>query len=237
MEKNEKIPEETRSDDLKERIEILSTEDGKIKSIGEMLSNDSSRNILKTLLDDTMTANQIAQKIGISLPLVIYHLKKMQDIGIVNTNTTKENDTKYYTSAKFAFVITSAKVSEKAKASKSLFNSLKRIYRFAAVGFGGLVSWLVLQNMQPSAEPQYSGTRAPVPSTITAAPVQSPAPTLAPAVAPTVPAPSHYVISSPPFMTPIEPSAISHEVLIFVIPLVVIIAGLVIERILRAYNR
>ncbi|MDE1767725.1 MAG: winged helix-turn-helix transcriptional regulator, partial [Thaumarchaeota archaeon] len=87
---------------------------------------------------DTMTANQIAQKIGISLPLVIYHLKKMQDIGIVNTNTTKENDTKYYTSAKFAFIITSAKVSEKAKASKSLFNSLKRIYRFAAVGFGGL---------------------------------------------------------------------------------------------------
>ncbi|MDE1843685.1 MAG: hypothetical protein KGH95_08555, partial [Thaumarchaeota archaeon] len=64
MEKNEKIPEETSSDDLKERIEILSTEDGKIKSIGEMLSNDSSRNILKTLLDDTMTANQIAQKIG-----------------------------------------------------------------------------------------------------------------------------------------------------------------------------
>ena len=234
MEKSEKTSEELNSTELKERIEILSTEDDKIKSIGELLSNDSGRSILKLLLDDTMTANQIAQKIGISLPLAMYHLKKMQEIGIVNINTTKESDTKYYTSAKFAFIITSAKVSEKARESKSLFNSLKRIYRFAAIGFSGLVSWLVLQNMQPNVEPQYSGTRAPVPPANTLAPAaQSPAPTLAPAVHPQ----THFSIASPPYMTPVEPSAISHEILIFVIPLVVIIMGLIIERILRAYKR
>lgn len=234
MEKSEKTSEELNSTELKERIEILSTEDDKIKSIGELLSNDSSRNILKTLLDDTMTANQVAQKLGISLPLALYHLKKMQEIGIVNVTTTKEDDTKYYTSSKFAFIITSAKVSEKARTSKSLFNSLKRIYRFAAIGFSGLVSWLVLQNTNPTEQPPYSGMRVPVPPAITSSPaVQSPAPTLAPAV----PAPAHFPIAAPPYMTPVEPSAISHEILVFVIPLVVIISGLVIERILRAYRR
>ncbi|MDE1763907.1 MAG: winged helix-turn-helix transcriptional regulator [Thaumarchaeota archaeon] len=231
MESNEKTLD---SAELEEKIEILSTEDDKIKSVGELLSNDSSRNILKTLLDDTMTANQIAQKLGISLPLTIYHLKKMQEIGMVNVTTTKEDDTKYYTSAKFAFIITSAKVSEKARTSKSLFNSLKRIYRFAAIGFSGLVSWLVLQNMNLTQNPEYSNMKTPVPSGITAAPVeQSPANTLAP----TIPAPAHLTVTAPPYMAPVEPSAISHEILAFVIPLVIIIAGLVIERILRAYKK
>ncbi|MDE1725579.1 MAG: winged helix-turn-helix transcriptional regulator, partial [Thaumarchaeota archaeon] len=91
MEKNKTSEELT---DVKEKIEILSTEDDKIKSIGEILSNDSSRNILKLLLDDTLTANQVAQKAGISLPLAIYHLKKMQDLEIIGVATVKENDTK-----------------------------------------------------------------------------------------------------------------------------------------------
>ncbi|MBI3640704.1 MAG: winged helix-turn-helix transcriptional regulator [Thaumarchaeota archaeon] len=210
---------------LSEKIEILSTDDEKIKAIGELLSNDSSRGILKLLLDDTMTANQIAQKTGVSLPLAIYHLKKMQELGIVNI-MAKENDTKYYASTKFAFVILSSKVSEKAKKSKSLFNSLKRIYRFAAIGISGLVSWAVLQNMNMQ---EYSPAMKVPSNTPTAGPALQP-----PAV---VPAPMPVPTALPPYMTPIEPSGFSHEILIFVIPLVVIIAGLVIERILRAYKR
>ncbi|MGI0087858.1 MAG: ArsR/SmtB family transcription factor [Nitrosotalea sp.] len=230
MKRNEKIPD---PDGLKEKIEILSTEDGKIKTIGELLSNDSSRSILKILLDDTMTASQIAQNIGISLPLAMYHLKKMQELGIVSVTTTNENDSKYYTSSKFAFIITSAKVSEKAKTSKSLFNSLKRIYRFAAIGFSGLVSWIILQGMQSIQNP--AGMRVPVTATTGNSASQSSAPALAPAV----PAPANLAISpavSPPFMTPIAPT-VQHDIWMIAIPLVVIIIGLVIERVLRAYNR
>src|SRR5574340_109101 len=226
MEKNDKISEALNQVDLKEKIEILSTEEDKIKSIGEILSNDSSRNILKLLLDDTMTANQVAQKAGISLPLAIYHLKKMQDLEVIGVATAKESDTKYYTSTKFAFIITSTKASEIAKSSKSLFNSLKKIYRFAAIGIAGIVSWLVLQNTSPEYSP---GMRAPVSLTPSST-------TNAPAVSHTgvIPAP---MVTSPPYMTPIEPSTFSHEILIIVIPLVIIIAGLVIERILKAYKR
>src|SRR5574340_669084 len=184
MEKNNKISEELNPVDLKEKIEILSTEDGKIKSIGEILSNDYSRAVFKLLLDDTMTANQVAQKAGISLPLAIYHLKKMQDLGIIGI-VTKENDAKYYTSTKFAFIITSVRASEMAKSSKSLFNSLKRIYRFAAIGVGGFVSWLVLQGTSPESS---TGIRAPV----SPSPTNAPAPQAAvPATAPTILSPAH----------------------------------------------
>jgi hypothetical protein len=61
--------------ELAKKVEIISTDDDKIKSIGELLSSDSSRNILKLLFDQVLTANQIAQKTEISLPLVIYGKK------------------------------------------------------------------------------------------------------------------------------------------------------------------
>lgn len=137
---------------LTEKIEIISTEDEKIKSVGELLSSDSSRAILKLLFDDSLTANQIAQKTGISLPLVIYHLKKMQDMSIVKISSIGKNvkaqDMKYYTTTKFAIVILPSSLSQKAKTSKSLANSFKTIYRFASIGVAGVATWFVSQFAQ-----------------------------------------------------------------------------------------
>jgi len=137
---------------LTEKIEIISTEDEKIKSVGELLSSDSSRAILKLLFDDSLTANQIAQKTGISLPLVIYHLKKMQDMSIVKISSVGKNvkaqDMKYYTTTKFAIVILPSGLSQKAKTSKSLANSFKTIYRFASIGVAGVATWFVSQFAQ-----------------------------------------------------------------------------------------
>jgi DNA-binding transcriptional ArsR family regulator len=137
---------------LTEKIEIISTEDEKIKSVGELLSSDSSRTILKLLFEDIMTANQISQKTGISLPLVIYHLKKMQDMGIVKVSNVGKNvkaqDMKFYTTTKFAIVILPSSLSQKAKTSKSLANSFKTIYRFASIGVAGVATWFVSQFAQ-----------------------------------------------------------------------------------------
>lgn len=137
---------------LTEKIEIISTEDEKIKSVGELLSSDSSRTILKLLFEDIVTANQISQKTGISLPLVIYHLKKMQDMGIVKISNVGKNvkaqDMKYYTTTKFAIVILPSSLSQKAKTSKSLANSFKTIYRFTSIGVAGVATWFVSQFAQ-----------------------------------------------------------------------------------------
>jgi len=137
---------------LTEKVEIISTDDDKIKSVGELLSSDSSRNILKLLFEQVLTANQIAQKTGISLPLVIYHLKKMQDLRIVRTTNVGKNiktqDTKFYTSSKFAIVILPSNLTEKAKTSKSLANSFKAIYRFGSIAIAAVATWFVSRIVQ-----------------------------------------------------------------------------------------
>lgn len=137
---------------INDKIEILSTDDQRIKAVGELLSSDSSRTILKLLFNDQMTANQIAQKTEISLPLVIYHLKKMQEAGIVKVaqtaKNTKSHDMKYYTVDKFAIVILPSGLTEKAKSSKSLLNSFNRIYRFATIGGAAIAAWFSSQFMQ-----------------------------------------------------------------------------------------
>lgn len=137
---------------INDKIEILSTDDQRIKAVGELLSSDSSRTILKLLFNDHMTANQIAQKTETSLPLVMYHLKKMQDAGIVTVSSTgkntKSHDMKYYTVDKFAIVILPSGLSEKAKSSKSLHNSFNRIYRFATIGGAALATWFSSQFIQ-----------------------------------------------------------------------------------------
>lgn len=145
---------------INEKIEILSTDDQRIKTVGELLSSDSSRTILKLLFNEQMTANQIAQKTEISLPLVIYHLKKMQEAGLVKIaqteKNTKSHDMKVYTVDKFAIVILPSGMTEKAKSSKSLHNSFNRIYRFATIGGAAIAAWfssqLIQQNQQMASD-------------------------------------------------------------------------------------
>ena len=141
---------------ISDRVEILSTEDQKIKAIGEILSSDSSRGILKILFNDSLTANQISQKTEISLPLVIYHLKKMQDSGVVKITSvgknTKSHDMKFYTVDKLAIIILPSKMSEPAKKSKSLFNSFTRIHRLATLGGVSLATWFSSQIIQKGME-------------------------------------------------------------------------------------
>jgi len=151
---------------ISERVEILSTEDQKIKAIGEILSSDSSRAILKLLFDNSLTANQISQKTEISLPLVIYHLKKMQESGVIKiTNVeknTKSHDMKFYTVDKLAIIILPAQMSEPAKKSKSLFNSFTRIHRLATLGGVSIAAWFSSQLIQKGAEYQSTDEQSPV---------------------------------------------------------------------------
>ena len=135
------------SDELQpsDKIDIISTEDERLKIIGEILSSDSSRKILQLLFNQSFTANQIAQKTNISLPLTIHHLKKMQSVRVVKiTNVgenTKSHDMKFYTVDKVAPVIMPSEMSRPAKKSKSLFNSINRIHRMATLGGALVAAW------------------------------------------------------------------------------------------------
>lgn len=143
---------------VSDKVEILSTEDERLKSIGEILSSDSSRKILQLLFNQSFTANQIAQKTDMSLQLVIHHLKKMQSSGIVKiTNigkNTKSHDMKFYTIDKVALVILPSEMSKPAKKSKSLFNSFNRIHRLATLGGVSIAAWFSSQFLQNSSNVQ-----------------------------------------------------------------------------------
>lgn len=142
--------------EIHEKVEILSTDDEKIKLIGNLLSNDASRNILKLLFEQEMTANDIAKKTSMLLSLVIFHLQKMQEAGIVTINkigkNSKGHDMKYYGTTKLAVIILPSKFSEKAKNSKSLKISLNRIFRLAAITVVGMASWAITNQLMYNSE-------------------------------------------------------------------------------------
>ena len=145
--------ENKNEDEITEKIKILATDDVKIKSFGELLTNDSSRTILQLLFNEELTALQIAEKTGISLQLVKYHIIKLQDLGVVRITKTEKNsksqDMKFYSASKFSMVIVPPKYSEKTKESKLLVRSFKHIYKIAglgiAAGISGLMSLSMLQ--------------------------------------------------------------------------------------------
>jgi len=218
---------------IADRVEILSTEDQKIKAIGEILSSDSSREILKILFNDSLTANQIAQKTDISLPLVIYHLKKMQEAGVVKiTNigkNTKERDMKFYTVDKLAIVILPLKMSEPAKKSKSLFNSFTRIHRLATLGGVSIAAWFSSQLIQKGREVSINENM------IATNPISPDTPEMAMKSMPVQEA-GDSMVQSTQIMQPIEPLV---QLLWSVVAVLsVIVAGLVIEVVIsRKYSK
>ena len=127
------------SKDTDDDVEIISSEDEKIKLIGEIFSNDSSRKILKLISNDNeMTANEIAQKNKMSLALVTHHLRRMQTAGMVKITkigiSVKGQDMKYYLATKQSFLIIPPE-----KTTHSIFKSLQKFSKFAAIGMAGFV--------------------------------------------------------------------------------------------------
>lgn len=144
--------DEISNDDLTEKIKILATDDEKIKSFGELFSNDSSRKILQLLFNEELAATQIAQNTNISLQLVKYHLNKLQDLVVKISKiekNSKSQDMKIYSATKFSIIIVPPKFSEKTKESKLLVRSFRHIYKVAglgiATGISGLFSLSMLQ--------------------------------------------------------------------------------------------
>ena len=126
-------------------IRVLSSDDEKIKVVGEVLANESSRTILRLLSSrDEMTINEMAREIDLSIPLVSHHLKKMQDAGVVRVSrvgtSVKGQKMKYYSSTNQSFLITPPE-----KQVNFLVSSLRKFSKFAAIGMAGLASWAMLK--------------------------------------------------------------------------------------------
>lgn len=72
-----------------DKIKVFSSEDEKLKMLGELLSNKSSRDIIKLLIEKEMYTNEIAKKLQLQVSLVLHHLQKMEAIGLLEITNKK----------------------------------------------------------------------------------------------------------------------------------------------------
>ncbi|MEX0862605.1 ArsR/SmtB family transcription factor [Nitrosopumilus sp.] len=214
MEKNELNNEN--SDSVSKEFKVFSNNDEKLKFLGKILNNDSSREIFQILIEKEMTANEIATQMQLSLPLALYHINQMIKSGIVVISKTSTNGKKQpmkHYSAKPGIIILPEKASQKAKNSKSFSKSLKSIMKFTVIGVAGIVSWVTVKvNNQEL-------------------PIQEPTNEITD-IYPSIPL-DRIVIPNPGITT----SADSVESLIIsiLIPVVIVVSGITLERIITKW--
>ncbi|HJU14580.1 MAG TPA: winged helix-turn-helix domain-containing protein [Candidatus Nitrosotalea sp.] len=107
------VPENGKEPDLsikpEEYIEVISTEDQRIKIIGEELANDTGRAIFAKISQGVTSSNEIAKALDISLPLVNWHVNRLLGVGLIKVDkvemSQKNKEMKYYAPVKTALVI------------------------------------------------------------------------------------------------------------------------------------
>lgn len=125
--------------------QIFSTNDERLKFLGEILGNESSRKILTLLIAKESTIMNISIELNLSPNLIIHHLKKMIQSGIVTVikeSVNKRGRPLRFYRAKQSILIFSKDAHERAKKSKSLLKTVTRIARFTAIGLAGVFTWM-----------------------------------------------------------------------------------------------
>ncbi len=64
-------------------IEIITDDDETLKTLGELLSNKTSRDLLKYLMNKEAYKMKISNELKIPFSLIEHHLKKMEKLGLV----------------------------------------------------------------------------------------------------------------------------------------------------------
>jgi len=138
------------------KIKVFGSDDN-LKALGELLSNETSRKIMIHLMKQEMYTNEISTKLDIRISLVIHHLKKMEDLGLVeitNKKIVKKGEKHRFFKIDSDLFITLNNTKEKIK-EKGI---LKRIFsdgmKFTMIGVTGLASWFSLtsNNVQQISE-------------------------------------------------------------------------------------
>lgn len=106
-----------------EHIEVISTEDERIKIIGEELANDTGRAIFGKISQGMASTNDLAKALDVSLPLVNWHITRLLDVGLIKIEkielSSKNKQMKFYGPVKTAFVIVPPGITSVNSISKS----------------------------------------------------------------------------------------------------------------------
>lgn len=93
-----------------EHIEIISTEDDRLRIIGKEMADDTGRAIFTTICQKRIISpSDLSKILGISLPLVNWHVKRLMDAGLIKIEklgtSQKNKPVKYYGPATTIIII------------------------------------------------------------------------------------------------------------------------------------
>ncbi|SHO45861.1 hypothetical protein NSIN_20804 [Nitrosotalea sinensis] len=146
-----------------EHIEVISTEDQRIKIIGEELANDTGRAIFGKISQGVLSTNDIAKALDVSLPLVNWHINRLLGVGLIKVEkielSSKNKQMKYYGPVKTAFVIVPPSTPMENNVSKSkkdaIFMQLRHyLAAIAAFVIVGPLVYVMEQNQSENQPPQ-----------------------------------------------------------------------------------
>lgn len=128
---------------------IFGYDDESLRDLGNILSNISSRKIIKLLINKEMYVNEIAYTLGIKPNVVIFHIKKLVKTGLV-TVTNKELKRKgikhkHYRMTTLNFFVNIDKTQTEIHESGFLKRIFKEGIKFASIVIAGIISWFSSQ--------------------------------------------------------------------------------------------
>ncbi|MDE1767493.1 MAG: winged helix-turn-helix transcriptional regulator, partial [Thaumarchaeota archaeon] len=77
---------------LEDSIEILTTDDERLKIIGEEISNETGMAILSKLFEGVTNVSAIASSLNISVQLVAWHIERLSKVGLIKINRIDMSD-------------------------------------------------------------------------------------------------------------------------------------------------
>lgn len=85
---------------MDDKIKVFGSDDESLKILGELLSNETSRKIIRSLIEKEMYTNELSTKLGIRVSLIIHHLKKLENLGLLEISrkqiVRKGNNHRYF---------------------------------------------------------------------------------------------------------------------------------------------
>jgi len=133
------------------RIRAFSSDES-LKVLGDILGNESSRNIVKALINHDMYVNEIAKKLELRPNLVVHHLHKMESIGLVDITykriTKKGVDHRHFRIPKGLLALPGMQKEDEGRLMKRIRGGV----RFVAIGIAGLIP-LALRNANVQTDP------------------------------------------------------------------------------------
>jgi len=142
---------------VEDKVKVFASDDN-LKTLGELLSNDSSRKIIYNLMNKKMYTNELATKLDMRVSLVIHHLKKLEELQMIEISEEKikRKGVKHrFFKINSDIFVTINKDKVEIEEKGFLSRIFKEGVKFTSIGIASLVSYLLTQKQSSTNDDLY----------------------------------------------------------------------------------